>query len=229
MFNVGCPSIDLAARTLAGTRREALTHRGGAGSPIDPDEPFLLVMQHAVTTEYGHSLDQINATLRAISAIGMQTLVFWPNVDAGSEQVAKGIRQFREHALAERCHFFHNLPAGEFVRLMAHCACMIGNSSAAIREGAFLGTPAVNVGTRQSNRECGANVMFTSHDPVEIATAVRAQVLHGHYEPSHLFGDGTAGRQVAEVLAVVDPPVQKRLHYSPASLSPAVLTREEAR
>lgn len=223
VFNVGCPSIDLAARTLPGTRRQALTHHGGTGSPIDVNEPFLLVMQHAVTTEYGHGLDQINATLQAISSIGMQTLVFWPNVDAGSEQVAKGIRQFREHGLAERCHFFHNLPAEEFVRLMSHCACIIGNSSAAIREGSFLGTPAVNVGTRQSDRECCANVVFTSHDPAGIAAAVRAQIFHGRYEPSHLFGDGTAGRQVAEVLAVVDPPVQKRLHYDLASLSPTPL------
>ena len=181
-------------------------------------------MQHAVTTEYGRSLDQINATLQAISSIGMQTLVFWPNVDAGSEQVAKGIRQFREHGLADRCHFFHNLPAEEFVRLMAHCSCMIGNSSAALREGSFLGTPAVNVGTRQAGRECASNVVFTSHDPLEIATAVRAQILHGPYPPSDLFGDGTAGAQIAEVLAVVDPPVQKRLHYDPAALSPASFT-----
>ncbi|MGI8808594.1 MAG: UDP-N-acetylglucosamine 2-epimerase [Acidimicrobiales bacterium] len=223
VFNVGCPSIDLAARTLPGSRRQALANHGGAGSPIAEDEPFLLVMQHAVTTEYGHSLEQINATLAAISSIGMQALVFWPNVDAGSEQVAKGIRQFREHGFAERCHFFHNLPAEEFVRLMAHCACMIGNSSAALREGAYLGTPAVCIGTRQSDRECGRNVVFTSHDPDDIAAAVRAQILHGSYPPDHLFGDGTAGRQIADVLAVVDPPVQKRLHYDPAALRPALL------
>ncbi len=58
---------------------------------------------------------------------------------------------------------------------------MIGNSSAALREGAYLGTPAVNVGSRQRNRECGENVIFTSHDPFEIVEAVRAQVEHGRY------------------------------------------------
>lgn len=222
VFNVGCPSIDLAARTDPGTRREALSHHGGAGSPIDVNEPFLLLMQHAVTTEYAHSREQINATLAAISSVGLQTLVFWPNVDAGSEQVAKSIRQFREHGLAERCHFFHNLPAEQFLRLMAHCACMIGNSSAALREGAFLGMPAVSVGSRQSNRECAGNVVFAPHHPAQIAAAVLAQVRHGRYPPSHLFGDGTAGRRIAEILAVVDPPVQKRLHYDPAVLGAAL-------
>jgi UDP-hydrolysing UDP-N-acetyl-D-glucosamine 2-epimerase len=218
VFNVGCPSIDLVARTRPGARRDALINHCGAGSPIDPEQPFLLAMQHGVTTEYGHGLAQMTATLRAVSSIGMQALVFWPNVDAGSDEVAAGIRQFREQGLAQRCQFFRNLPAEDFARLMTHCTCMIGNSSAALREGAYLGTPAVSVGTRQHDRECGPNVVFTSHDPVEIAEAVRAQIAHGRYERSDLFGSGTAGRDIATVLATVNPPVQKRLHYNPTTL-----------
>ncbi len=218
VFNVGCPSIDLAARARPGTRRAALADHCGAGSPIDPGQPFLLVMQHGTTTEYGHGLDQMAATLGAVSSIGMQALVFWPNVDAGSAEVANGIRQFRAQGLAARCQFFSGLPPEDFARLMMHCACMIGNSSAALREGAFLGTPAVSVGSRQHNRECGPNVVFTSHDPAEIADAARDQIAHGRYESSQLFGSGTAGRDIAGVLATVNPPVQKRLHYDPAIL-----------
>ncbi len=218
VFNLGCPSIDLVARTPPGARRSALLEHCGEDSPIDPEQPFLLVMQHGVTTEYGQGLAQMTATLRAVSSIGMQALVFWPNVDAGSDEVATGIRRFREQGLAQRCHFFRNVPAEDFARLMTHCACMIGNSSAALREGAYLGTPAVSLGTRQQNRECGPNVIFTSQDPLEIAEAVRAQLARGRYERSHLFGDGTAGRKIADVLATVNPPVQKRLHYDSAAL-----------
>ncbi len=221
VFNLGCPSIDLAARTAPGTRRDALIGHCGNGSPIDPEQPFLLVMQHGVTTEYSHGLDQMAATLRAISSIGLQALVFWPNVDPGSAEIATGIRQFREQGLADRCLFFRNLPAEDFTRLMTHCACMIGNSSAALREGAYLGTPAVSIGTRQHNRECGPNVIFTAHDPREISQAVRAQIAHGRYERSDLFGSGTAGRDIADVLATVSPPVQKRLHYNSATADPA--------
>ncbi|HET9257052.1 MAG TPA: UDP-N-acetylglucosamine 2-epimerase [Pseudonocardiaceae bacterium] len=184
VFNVGCPSIDLAARARPGTRRESLLGHCGSGSPIDPEQPFLLVMQHGVTTEYGHGLTQMTATLRAIATIGMQALVFWPNVDAGSAEVASGIRRFREQGLARRCQFFSNLHPEDFARLMRHCSCMIGNSSAALREGAYLGTPAVSVGTRQHNRECGPNVVFTSQDTGEIAGAIRDQIAHGRYESS---------------------------------------------
>jgi UDP-hydrolysing UDP-N-acetyl-D-glucosamine 2-epimerase len=213
VFNVGCPSIDLVARADLEIRSDVLEGFGGAGSPVDPRKPFVLVMQHPVTTEFGAAFDQINQTLEAVARVDMQTLVFWPNVDAGSEQVAKGIRRFRELGRANGFHFFRNLPPEVFVKLMAHAACMVGNSSAALREGAFLGTPAVTVGTRQRDRERGENVVEVPHDAEAIADAIRDQVAHGTYPRSSLFGDGTAGQRIADVLAVASPSVQKRLRF----------------
>jgi len=211
VFNVGCPSIDLVAATDLGLRRDTLSHFGGTGSEIDSERPFVLMMQHPVTTEYGQGLDQINATIRSLTTIGLQALVFWPNVDAGSEQVAKGLRLFRETGESGGCHFFRNLPPEIFVKLMAHCACMVGNSSAALREGAFLGTPAVTVGSRQQNRERGSNVIEVGHDSDEIAEAIRRQLEHGRYERSTLFGTGRSGERIAEILAEVRPTIQKTL------------------
>jgi UDP-hydrolysing UDP-N-acetyl-D-glucosamine 2-epimerase len=212
VFNLGCPSIDIVASTDLGVPQDVLGQFGGTGATIDPDRPFVLVMQHPVTTEYGQGLEQIQETLEAVAAVGMQALVFWPNVDAGSEHLSKGMRLFREAGSAGGFHFFRNLPPEVFVKLMAHCACMVGNSSAALREGAFLGTPAVSIGTRQLGRESGRNVVFVDYDKHAIADAIRQQVEHGRYECDTLFGDGTAGRQIADVLAVARPSIQKRLH-----------------
>jgi UDP-hydrolysing UDP-N-acetyl-D-glucosamine 2-epimerase len=214
VFNVGCPSIDLVARTDLGLRRDVLQHFGGVGSPIDPEQPFVLMMQHPVTTEYGHGLEQVEQTLAAVASLGMQALVFWPNVDAGSDHVAKGIRRFRENGRDHGFHFFRNLPPELFVKLMAHTSCMVGNSSSALREGAFLGTPAVTVGTRQQNRERGPNVVDAPYESAAIADAIRDQIAHGRYERSLIFGDGTAGKQIADILAVARPPLQKQLHLS---------------
>jgi UDP-hydrolysing UDP-N-acetyl-D-glucosamine 2-epimerase len=215
IFNVGCPSIDLVAATDLGTREEVLASLAhhGVGSRVDVSKPYVLMMQHPVTTEFGQSFDQINETLDAVAALGMQALVFWPNVDAGSEQVSKGIRLFREKGLAHGFHFFRNLPAETFVQLMAHTDCMVGNSSAALREGAFLGTPAVTLGTRQQNRERGRNVVEAPHDRDAIADAIREQLAHGPYERDPIFGDGSAGVKIADVLSTVRPEVQKKLHY----------------
>jgi UDP-hydrolysing UDP-N-acetyl-D-glucosamine 2-epimerase len=221
VFPVGCPSIDLVARTDLGLRADVLAQFGGAGAPVDPEQPFILMIQHPVTTEYGLGIDQINQTLEAVASIGMQALVFWPNVDAGSEHVAKGIRLFRELGRDHGFHFFRNLPPEVFAKLMAHCACMVGNSSAAIREGAFLGTPAVTVGSRQQDRERGPNVVEVAHDPAEIADAIRDQIKHGPYRSSDLFGDGQAGRRIADVLTTARPSIQKHLQLGLADVGAA--------
>ncbi|MGI8632644.1 MAG: UDP-N-acetylglucosamine 2-epimerase [Solirubrobacterales bacterium] len=216
VFNVGCPSIDLVARTDLGLPSDALAdfaRHFGVGSPIDPGRPYILMMQHPVTTEFGQGLDQIERTLDAVAAQGMQALVFWPNVDAGSEHVAKGIRVFREQGRDQGFHFFQHLPAEMFVKLMAHTACMVGNSSSALREGAYLGVPAVTVGTRQRLRERGRNVVEVGYEVADIADAIRGQVRNGRYDADPLFGDGTAGGKIAETLARELPPVQKQLHY----------------
>ena len=53
---------------------------------------------------------------------------------------------------------FQNLPTTYYVRLMRPGPHgLVGNSSSGIREGAFIGTPVVNIGTRQTARERGSN------------------------------------------------------------------------
>jgi hypothetical protein len=52
-----------------------------------------------------------------------------------------------------------------------------------------------------------------AHDEREIAEAIREQVEHGPFERDELFGDGTAGRRIAEILAIARPAIQKRLSY----------------
>ena len=209
----GCPAIDLIADLDYSGLSDIFGREGGVGANLDPTAPYLVVMQHPVTTEYGQGLAQINETLRAVASIGIQAVWLWPNVDAGSEDVAKGMRVFREHNPEARIHFYRHLPAEDYARLMHHAACIVGNSSSALREGAFLGTPAVDIGTRQSGREHGPNVVHASYDAGGIEQEVRAQIAHGRYPSSHMFGDGKAGPRIAEILAGAEIKVQKQLSY----------------
>ena len=155
--------------------------REGVGGHISTDEPFLLVSQHPVTTEYGQAEHQINETLMALDELKMPTVMLWPNVDAGSEDVSRGMRKFRERYKPEYIRFYKNFPVETYLRLMRSAACLVGNSSASIREGAFIGTPAVNIGSRQDGRERGPNVVDVGYDRAAIAAAIRTQVKHGPY------------------------------------------------
>jgi len=213
VFLTGCPSIDLVAELDLALSPGFFPRDKGVGAGLDPEKPYLVVLQHPVTTEYGQGFVQINETLEGVAKIGMQTVWLWPNVDAGSDDISKGLRVAREHGRAERIHFYRNFSPEDYARLIANCACLIGNSSSAIREGAFLGVPAVNIGTRQQGREHASNVAFADYDSSAIAEAVRRQIVHGKYPRNPLFGDGTAGRQIAEHLARVPFRVQKRISY----------------
>ena len=101
----------------------------------------------------------------------------------------------------------------DFIKLIANCSCQIGNSSSAIREGSFLGIPAVNIGSRLNGRECGANVMHVDHKNEEISEAIRIQLGHGKYPRSNQFGDGDTGKQIAEILATAEFKIQKKLNF----------------
>jgi len=94
-----------------------------------------------------------------------------------------------------------NLPPEVYVPLMARTSCLIGNSSSAIREGAFIGTPAVNVGTRQTARQRGGNVVDVDYNAKAIRDAVADRLRSGRFPSEPIYGDGKAGPRIADVLS----------------------------
>lgn len=199
----GCPSIDISRAAQAGPRLDGdvFTQFGGVGKTFDLSGQFIVVMQHPVTTEHDQAFDQATETLHAVRDLKIPTLWFWPNVDAGSDATSKAIRVFRERYPLRTVHFFRSMPPEDFNRLLVDAAAIVGNSSAAIRECAYLGTPAINIGSRQSGRERGPNVIDVEYDRAAIGEALRAQFAHGRYPSSTIYGDGAAGPRIARELA----------------------------
>lgn len=215
VFVTGCPSVDLAAQILDSPQMDfdPFEKYGGVGATFNPGEGYLVVMQHPVTTEAGEARRQVTETIHAVQQINMPTFWFWPNVDAGSENLAKGIRAYREFHRAENIHFFKNMHPEDFLRLLYNSKQIVGNSSVAIRECAFLGVPAVNIGTRQSGRDRGSNVIDVDYDRTQIAGAIRHHLGVPRPQSDPLYGDGNAGRKIAELLATLPLKYQKRLTY----------------
>lgn len=213
---VGCPRIDLVADVLkndSGPMQDNL-FAGGVGADFDLEQPFVLISQHPVTTEYGEGESQIAASLQAVRDVGLPAIVLWPNADAGSEDIARGIRKWREQGFDEKMHFFRNLPVDTYIRLMRRTACLVGNSSSGIREGAYIGTPVVNIGSRQAGRERGRNVIDVEPKRQAIYDAIRRQVGNGRHALDPLYGDGNAGSRIADTLAKLGTiNVQKRISF----------------
>lgn len=215
VFNTGCPSIDLAARVAKNPKMDfdPYLKYGGVGAKPDLNNGYIVVMQHPVTNEYTQSKTHIEATLYALNDIETAVLWFWPNVDAGSDGTSRGIRAFREKYKPRHMHFFKNMDSEDFLKLLVNSKCIVGNSSVGIRECAWLGVPAVNIGSRQNRRERGNNVTDVDYSSDQIREAVLACLKNGKATPSDIYGKGNAGRQIAELLAVVPLKFHKTILY----------------
>jgi GDP/UDP-N,N'-diacetylbacillosamine 2-epimerase (hydrolysing) len=215
VFVTGCPSIDLVVEVLEQPALEfdLFERYPGVGPTVDISNGYLVVMQHPVTTEYHVARTQVTETLHVIESLGLPTLWFWPNVDAGADGTSSGVRAFRETHNPSNIHFFKNMAPADFLRLLYNAKCLIGNSSVGIRECSFLGLPVVNIGTRQSGRDRGRNVLDAGYDREEISDAVRKHLSNGRYHCDQLYGDGNAGPRIARCLSESPLKIDKRLSY----------------
>jgi UDP-hydrolysing UDP-N-acetyl-D-glucosamine 2-epimerase len=201
VHNVGCPSIDIIVKNnLKIDNDEFNAKYGGLGGPIDFKKPFILLIQHPVTTSYGEGRKQINETLEALKNRKEQKILIWPNNDAGSDDVSKGIRVFREENVESNFHYHRAFEPVDYLKLLNNAICAVGNSSSFIREGSFLGTPSVIVGDRQEMREHSDNIVFSDYSSEEIAKNIDNQIKHGRYKSSNIFGTGNASKEIANIL-----------------------------
>ena len=180
---VGCPSSDIAA-TIA----------------LNPQD-FVLACYHPNTDHPQTSLDEAREFIKAIREISKthQVKLLWPNIDAGSNEIADCLRHIRHE---DNIRVYQNFPTEEFMQHLDDAACAVGNSSSFCRDSSFFGTPVVLVGDRQRGRERAENVIEVLCDDRNIVTAFHAQV-GVRFEKSTLFGDGNVSQRIADGLAKV--------------------------
>lgn len=213
VVNSGCPSIDTLCHQELSISNEKMEPYGGVGYKIDFAKPYILMMQHPVTTSPEEGRVQVEKTLAALRDRKEQKIVMWPNIDAGSDLVSKGIRIFRDNHHDLNFAYYKNFPPEIYNCILNNAICAVGNSSSFIREASFMGTPTVIVGDRQEGREHGNNVMFAQYNTEDIARCLDNQISHGRYESETIFGQGNAGEVIADYLAKVDLSIHKRMTY----------------
>ena len=215
VFNTGSLDVERVA-CLAGDAADITTKElsaYGVGHDVDVTRPFLTVIQHPVTTE-SDNRTHLETTFRALAELDMPVVWFWPNPDAGTAEMAEVLRHFREHheAATEKMRFITNVPADQFIALLKRTSCVVGNSSAGIKECSFLGTPVVDIGGRQQGRLSAENVVRAGYGVDDIRRAVRLQLQHGRFAPSHIYYKPDTSQAMVDVLTSVDLYTQKRFH-----------------
>lgn len=198
---VGEASSDVILNQKLPTR-EKLFKKLGLPSSL---KEFVLLTQHPVSYELENSRQQIKETLKALKTTGRPVIAIYPNTDAGGRAIVKELEKERKNTLFR---IFKSLPYEYFLALEREASVWIGNSSGAMVESSSFGTPVVNIGTRQSNRQRAGNVIDARYDTKDIVSAI-TRSLDPKYrirlkKIKNPWGDGQTGKRVVKILENLD-------------------------
>lgn len=163
-----------------------------------------LVAYHPTTIRRDTTYEA-DALFEALGKLSGPVVFCYPNADAGSRSLSERIKHFLQARTDSR--LFTNLDPISYWSLLREAEMLLGNSSSGIMEAASFGVPAVDIGIRQQGRERGRNVLHAQPAALSILEQIERardpdfrRSLRGMANP---YGDGHAGRRMAEVIASV--------------------------
>uniref|UniRef100_A0A7N6BGK2 UDP-N-acetylglucosamine 2-epimerase domain-containing protein n=1 Tax=Anabas testudineus TaxID=64144 RepID=A0A7N6BGK2_ANATE len=211
----GCPSYD---KLLSSHHREDYMDiiKSWLGDKVQEGD-YIVALQHPVTTDIQHSIKIYGLMLDALLSFNKRTLILFPNIDAGSKEM---VRVMRKKGIEQHPNFraVKHIPFEQFIQLVSHAGCMIGNSSCGVREAGAFGTPVINLGSRQTGRETGENVLHVrdadTHNKIYHALELQ---FGKRYPCSKIYGDGNAVPRILKFLRTInlDVPLQKTFCFPP--------------
>lgn len=188
---IGSPELDFHARP-SGVTLDQVQARYDI-----PFDDYGIAVFHPVTSEQDTIGAQAAGLFGALEASGRNFVVIAPNNDPGSAEIFSVLDRLPR----ARFRVLPSMRFAHFSELMKNAACMVGNSSAGVREAPFLGLPSLDVGSRQTNRaEAPSVVACEAGDRVAILEFLQSQ--WGRPADQHEgFGTGSAAERFVEVLS----------------------------
>jgi len=196
VYNFGCPAVEYISKLPMGEHFDPKKLSKKFKNPIDikKDEKFVVVMVHPDTTnQHDVNMDQI---LRIVDRSDLKAFIFYPNIDANNTDIVSCIASYNN-----KSNFFmvRHMPLEDYIYTIAHCACLIGNTSSGIRESASFGVPFINVGHRQIGRERNTNTIDIGDNYDLLESEVLKQISN-RFEPQNIYHqDDCSKRMVAEI------------------------------
>lgn len=213
VFVVGAPGLDcILQKKLPSEKEIAKIYK------LNLFEPILLVLQHPLSEEIEDAGRQMKQTLEAIKELRYQSIVIYPNADAGGRKIIKVIEQYKKYPFIQ---IYKNISHREYLGLMRVANGLIGNSSGGIIEAPSFGLPVVNIGTRQENRERADNVIEVDYKKEKIIRAVKKIIFDKKFKEKikkskNPYGDGRASRRITDILSKIKinkELLQKKITY----------------
>lgn len=205
VHNVGAPQLD---ELVSGkySRLEEVENR----LCLNLSNGFILAVLHPVTEEFSKAKEQAEIFIRVLNKFHIPKVVIMPNNDAGSCEIRYAINNYKHGEY----YTYANLKRQDYLTLLKHCSCIVGNSSSGILEAPTFRTATVNIGRRQNCRYRGNNVIDVDFSPKAIETAIekamslefRNFLIENIDNP---YGDGHSSEKILKLL--IETKVDERL------------------
>jgi len=173
---------------------------------LDLSRPFALVIQHPVSTEIDQAGNQMQQTLEAVLELNIQTLLIYPNADAGGRKMIEIIKKYENSPYIKT---YKNIPRKEYLSLLNVASVLIGNSSSGIIEAASFKLPVVNIGTRQRDRETAENVVDSDYGKDNIKAKILKCLNDEDFKSKvktckNPYGEGNTGERIVGILCNIN-------------------------
>lgn len=199
VFTVGAPALDNLRNLELMDQDEIQTELA-----LPLTSPVLLITYHPVTR--GADAGGASALIGALERFPEATCIFTGvNADPGHGKVDHTIRDFVDRH-PDTARLYGSLGRHRYLSLMKQADAVVGNSSSGVIEAPAVGTPTVNIGTRQQGRLRVPTIIDCAETPDAIAKAIARALADGRAAPGGhcLLGDGFAARRMADLLTSVD-------------------------
>ena len=190
IFIIGSPDIDIMFSSNLPTMKEVRERYDILY------EDYSVVILHPVTTEINYIESYTKEFCKALIESNLNYIVIKPNNDFGSETIQ---RIYLEMISGENFKHIPSMRFEYFLTLMKNTKFVIGNSSAGIRECAYYGVPAINVGSRQNGRHNNDLILNSDNSYKNILSSILLSDKLNR-KPIYNFGNGNSAEKFKKIL-----------------------------
>lgn len=203
VFTVGSTGVDTLMALGRATPADIQALAG-----LDVSKGFVLATFHPETLGDRPAAEQIATFLAGLGGVANRPILMTqPNADAGSGAVRSALTAFAAERHGQ-VRLVESLGARGYAAALTACDAVVGNSSSGVIEAPAAGVPSINVGARQDGRLKPGSVIDCALEPGAIRAALSQALTPAFRETARsqppMFGDGTAGRRIVDILERTD-------------------------
>lgn len=213
IFVVGALTLDTILKESLPSKKEVFKKYN-----LNPDCTTILAIQHPITTLNDNGYSQLKELLSALDTLKEQTILLYPNCDAGGQDFINLIKKYENKKYLKT---FENISHKDYLSIMKYSNLMVGNSSSGIIESPSFCIPAINIGTRQQGRDRSQNIIDVQPKKQKILDAINYALYDKSYKSKlknckNRFGDGKASQKIVKILKEIELDeklIQKQITY----------------